>query len=119
MKRNNVFLLKRNLEIMINDLNKEQEILANFMSLISERCYRAGWMKGLEYALWNAVLHGERNYGHDSITLKDIENLKLLSSKAKSWIYFNDDFEESAIDLNSWKEKFNTEKMKFPETKRF
>lgn len=91
---------------MRNHLNKQQELLAIFMSVISEKCYYAGWMLNLEYALWDSVLYGERKYGHDFIILKDIETLKLLSTEADCWIFFNDVLEETAIDLKSWEEKF-------------
>ena len=35
--------------------------LRDYMSELSERAYCAGWMEGIEYALWNAVLRGDSN----------------------------------------------------------
>jgi len=90
-------------------LTVKEEILARIMSDISELCYSAGWMQNLEYVLWHAVVSGERNYGHYSVTQRDIEILKLLSDETQSWIIFNDELEETAIDLDTWKIKFDAD----------
>lgn len=92
---------------MLFDLTTEQAALESFMSEISERCYSAGWMQDLEYVLWGALLNGERKYGYHFITLEDIQQLKLLSSRAACWIYMDDIKEETAIDLDSWKAMYN------------
>jgi hypothetical protein len=86
---------------MLKDLTLEQEKMAEFMSSISERCYYAAWIKNLEYVLWDAVNSGQRNYGHGIITDRDIRTLKTLADKSESWIIFHDDFEETALDLNT------------------
>jgi len=44
-------------------LTPEQLELADLMSEISETCYCAGWMLGLEYAIWGALQDGDRTYG--------------------------------------------------------
>lgn len=85
------------------------------MSNIAERCYSAGWMQHLEYVLWNAVLHGERKYGQDKVTQQDIAELKRLAQTANSWIFFDDSTEETAIELNDWKEIFQREVEKNPD----
>ena len=74
---------------MQENLNSDQLALAKLMSDISERCNYAGWMSNLEYVLWDALMNGERKYGHDNISTQDIESLKQYSNKAKSWIFFD------------------------------
>jgi len=92
---------------MIVNLDPKQFQLKNLMSDISERCYSAGWMTNLEYVLWDAALNGQRKYGHDMVSPNDIEQLTILSKDCNSWIYFDDQTEETAINLESWKIKFD------------
>lgn len=92
---------------MLNDLTKEQRKLADFMSHLSEKCYSAGWMEGLEYVLWDALSTGQRKYGQSIISKQEIDQLVELSKDCNCWIYYDDTKEESAIDLTSWTQKFN------------
>lgn len=48
---------------MLNDLTSAQQRLAQYMSELSERAYSAGWMDGLELALWQALKDGPYKYG--------------------------------------------------------
>lgn len=91
---------------MESDLTEKELHLATFMSEISEYCYSAGWMQNLEYALWNAVINGERKYGQSYITEADISTLIKLSTDADAWIVYDDDKEETALSLKEWTEKF-------------
>jgi hypothetical protein len=91
---------------MINDLTAEQKTLADLMSKISEHCYSAGWMGNLEYVLWDALTSGPRKYGHGIINQSDISELKKISEKANSWIYFDDETEETGLSLSEWTQKF-------------
>lgn len=91
---------------MIKDLTSQQLLLEECMSDISERCHSAGWMQDLEYVLWDAILNGPRKYGHHVITQTDIEKLKELSKDANAWIIYDEEEEETAIDLLEWKQKF-------------
>jgi hypothetical protein len=100
---------------MRKHLTSQQLLLADYMSEISERCYYASWMQNLEYALWDAVLHGQRKYGHNTISPKDIEILSDLSKAASAWITFDDNTEATAIDLNTWKEKFQKDVQQNPQ----
>ena len=59
---------------MLNDLNEPQRILAEYMSDLSEETYAAGWMKGLEFDLWEA-LEGKSKSMDD---LKLIEKFKTI-----------------------------------------
>ena len=92
---------------MIKDLNKNQQELAEYMIELSEEAYYAGWMEGLEYALWKAVVEGPYNYGRLNINKNHIENLQNLSTQCGGWIYFDHLKEESFIDLESWKTKYS------------
>jgi hypothetical protein len=92
---------------MTKDLSPDQSRLENLMSEISERCYSAGWMQDLEYILWDAVINGQRKYGHGTITKFDIDELKKLSTTCNSWIYMDDITEETATNLDAWSMMFN------------
>lgn len=87
---------------MNKPLTERQNLLAEYMSLISERCYSAGWLNNLEYVLWDTLSSGPRKYGHDFVTNYDIILLKEMSTEANSWIIFHDQFGETGIDLNEW-----------------
>ena len=49
-------------------MNSDATELMRYMSELSERAYCAGWMEGLEYTLWKAVLEGRLKYGRLQIT---------------------------------------------------
>src|SRR5688572_12162698 len=93
---------------MISDLNPDEKLLMDYMSTVSERCYSAGWMADVEYVLWGAVNAGPRKYGHGQITTDDIQRLIQLSGKADCWIVMDDEREELALDLETWKKRFET-----------
>jgi hypothetical protein len=94
---------------MESDLTEKELRLAAFMSEISENCYSARWMQNLEYALWNAVINGERKYGQSYITEADISTLIKLSTDANAWIIFDNEKEETALSLKEWTEKFKND----------
>lgn len=93
---------------MLKDLNGPERDLAEYMSEISERCYYAGWMKNLEFVLWDATKKGKRIYGHGEISEADIKQLKHLSLNANCWIVFDDEKEEIAIPLEKWENLFSS-----------
>ncbi|MBO9703068.1 MAG: hypothetical protein J7604_22840 [Sporocytophaga sp.] len=94
---------------MLSDLTPIQQQLMNIMSGISERCYTAGWMNNLEYVLWNAVMSGPRKYGYDFIREEDIHELRHYSTLCNSWIVFDEGKEETSMQLNEWKRKFEND----------
>ena len=100
---------------MTNDLDTSQRELCDFMSDLSERYYSAGWMTNLEYVLWDAILNGERKYGHGFISNANISKLVELSNQCGCWIYFDGKTEETAIDLIKWKDVFEKEIIADPE----
>lgn len=61
------------------------------MSEISERCYCAGWMSGLEVSLWEMVHHpDQRGYGMCTKEDVDTELLGALSDAAGGWVTWRD-----------------------------
>ena len=89
-------------------LTKEQKKLADFMSDLSEKNYSAAWLENLEYVLWDAVIKGQRKFGQGLISQKDVQQLRELSNSCNSWIYYDEETEETAIDLSSWNKKFES-----------
>lgn len=71
-------------------------------------------MQHVEYVLWESLSKGERIYGHGHITAQDISALKDFAGRSNSWIFFDDRREETAIDLSSWQQKFETETQRMP-----
>lgn len=87
---------------MLTDLTEKQRALADFISNISEEGYAAGWMANLEFAVWDAVVNGERMYGRTKIGQTEIDQLQRLSQECNCWIYYDDEKEETAINLGQW-----------------
>ena len=80
-----------------------------FMSDLSEEAYCAGWMDGLEFALWNAVINGPREYGWLQITAEQIAQLKCLAQDCGGWIAFDNKTGETFIPMAEWERRFDRE----------
>ncbi|WP_092738813.1 hypothetical protein [Hymenobacter psychrophilus] len=91
---------------MYNDFNKQQKELCDLMISLSEEAWCAGWMDGLEYALWHIVNHGPARYGRKLISEETIQQLKKLSQHAQSWITFDELTEETAVPISEWRQMF-------------
>jgi len=91
---------------MLQDLNDDQLQLAELMSRISEEGYSAGWMKGLEYRLWEILNGRNREYGVHTITQEELGQLQSLVNKCGCWIVFDEENEETAVELETWKKTF-------------
>jgi len=87
---------------MISDLNTSQRELAEYMSYLSERAYSGSWMSGLEFELWRVMNNEIVKYGRLEVTEEIIAKLKDLSSKAKGWIVFDDNYEEVHVSWELW-----------------
>lgn len=87
---------------MLNDLNKEQRELAEYMSCLSEDAFSAGWMDGLEFELWKGMNKEIKGYGTLKFTDEIVKKLKELSSKANGWIISDDDQEEFYLPWQLW-----------------
>jgi hypothetical protein len=83
--------------------------LRDYMSEISERAYCAGWMEGLEYALWEALLKGRLKYGRLQITRAHTSKLKELSNRCGGWIVWEKDLGEAFMPLDQWQKKYNAD----------
>ena len=71
---------------MLKTLETHARQLAEYMSGLSEDAYHAGWINGLEYELWNALIDGPGTYGRLQITNDHIARLRELSATAAGWI---------------------------------
>jgi len=78
-------------------MNEKAQELLQLISDLSEEAYCAGWMDGLEFDLWSAVLNGPIKYGHLQITPEHINQLKRLAHECGGWIYFDGKTEETFI----------------------
>jgi hypothetical protein len=92
---------------MLRDLTKDQRLLADFMSDLSEQAYYAGWMKDLEYALWEAVIGVRRDYGRLEVSETHRTRLRELSDTCGGWIVFDDDTEETWLPRAEWENRFS------------
>jgi hypothetical protein len=77
------------------------------MSELSEVAYHAGWMKGLEFSLWQVALGERREYGHAIFTAEHPDHLRCLSERCGGWIIFDDVREEAWISDVDWKRRFS------------
>lgn len=91
---------------MLASLTPQQRDLAVYMSELSELAYSAGWMEGLEQALWRGVTTGPFRYGHLTLTTEHVEKLKALSNACGGWITFDDHLEESFVPIEQWLEQY-------------
>lgn len=89
---------------MLHDLNEDQRALAELMSQISEKGFSAGWMNRVEFDLWNIVTGGSPQYGRHIVTESELHQLRSLAGKCGCWIVFDDEKEETAVDLKTWKQ---------------
>jgi hypothetical protein len=74
---------------MLCDLTTDQRVLADYMSDLSEQANYAGWIKDLEYALWEGVIGVRREYGRLDLTDAHRARLRELSDLCGGWIVFD------------------------------
>lgn len=69
------------------------EELRQLMSDISENCYCASWLMGLEYTLWSFATDPSTrrgtDWGQDSVSEGEIGELRRLSAECDGWIVFD------------------------------
>lgn len=87
----------------LQDLTQEQRDLAEFISEISERRYRAGWMQGIEYEVWDAMHAPELGRGALRLTVEEAQKLYAMSARCRGWIVFDEVHEESFIPIEEWR----------------
>jgi len=85
--------------------------LRDVMSDISEDCYCAGWLTGLEFMLWGAVVGGEPfHFGMGRVESSDIAELRRLSEKCGGWWRFDDEHGEVFVPIDEWLARFGAER---------
>lgn len=72
--------------------NATKDALRHLMSEISEDCYCAGWMSGLESDLWKRAFLGLELtlYGGRPIEYSKLESLRILAKATNSWWIWDD-----------------------------
>jgi hypothetical protein len=97
-------------------LHPDQQALSDLMSDMSERAWCAGWMDGLEYALWEAVIGRRKTYGLLTFTELEVQQLRSLADKCGGWIVWSDDAAERKwVAMEIWLGLFQTEYKPSPE----
>ena len=85
----------------------EQQIeLYELMSEISEDCYCAGWMMGLEYAIWGALQDGDLRYGMGEMDAASLMRCRALSLTLGGWIVWVDDDTDPSLTHEHWGPRF-------------
>lgn len=78
-----------------------QRGLAALMSEISERHYAAGWISGLESALWSMVALGARDFGLGEVSKDEVRQLRELSMACGGWIVWRNG--ETFVTIDEWR----------------
>ncbi len=83
------------------------DLLRKVMSGISEECWCAGWLRNLEYMLWDAVM-GKRE---GICSVEEIEQLKYLSEKCGGWIIWDEQAkDERFVPMQEWLRLYEAER---------
>lgn len=96
----------------VEDVNKPlvrqimREWLAHDMSDISETYWCAGWLHGLEYTLWDAVIGLPHNPLGKDISTRRIERLGKVAAIIGEWIVYGENGPEP-VALDAWKRLFS------------
>lgn len=82
--------------------------LMDYMSVLSDDYYSAGWIQGLESMLWR-VLQGDREaFAGGVLKDEEVEKLRALSAACNGWIDWEKDKGEVFVPLDEWKTRFNS-----------
>ena len=88
------------------NMNEKQRELYETMSGISEDCYFAGWMSGLEYAIWGALQGGGRRYGIGEMDDEQLEKCRALATELDGWVIWVDDDYDAHLPVEEWGPRF-------------
>jgi hypothetical protein len=91
---------------MLKINGEKQEEMVSLMSDISEECYCAGWMAGLEFAIWRALKDGNLWYGQSEMDKEKLLRIKELSEETGGWIVWWDEENEEGLCIEEWGERF-------------
>ncbi len=90
-----------------HELTDDQQILADMISEISQDCYSAGWLIGIEYQIWERIHSSpSRRCGYRELSQQEIEKLRYLSGMIGGWIYWRDDTANQDLEPHDWGEAF-------------
>jgi hypothetical protein len=92
---------------MRTELTAKQRALVDYMSDLSEQAYFAGWMQGLEFALWQAITGQLPRYGRLVFDDQQLARLRNLSSECAGWIAFDEARGETWIPMSDWLRLFS------------
>jgi hypothetical protein len=94
----------------MSELTDDKAELAGLMSELSERCYCAGWLDGLEFTLWDYVC-GQSNSGVWSMIEPDeLTQLTKLAASIGGWIFWHPDHAATFIPLAEWLEMYRQDR---------
>lgn len=87
-------------------LTERQQILADYMRMLSEDLYSAGWMQDFEFLLWQRITTGQLR----TLSRERADLLRDLSKLCGGWIAFNNDANVNEfyvfVPLEEWKAKY-------------
>jgi hypothetical protein len=89
---------------MREPLDEQKQALQDLMKDLSEHHWYAGWMRELEYHLWDAVVHGPSGYGFAVLSEDAIATLASLSQAVGGWFYWSDKEPKGIqfVSLDAW-----------------
>jgi hypothetical protein len=72
-----------------------QETLLRMMRDFSEDFWCAGWLRDLEFTLWDVVIGGSRNFGLSEIEERDVARMRFLHERCGGWwtLFKGEEFE--------------------------
>lgn len=81
--------------------------LVQVMRDISEECWCAGWLMGLEYSLWEVLQSGPSEFGMGEIGHVCLAELRRLHEKAGGWWRWDDEAGgEMFVPTKEWEELY-------------
>lgn len=94
-------------------MTDEQFELQDLMTDISQRCWCAGWMLGIEHDLWDLLETNGGDLGMGYVSLEEADKLRALSKKLGGWVAWMEQEErgnpdelamgETFLPLDAWK----------------
>jgi len=94
----------------MNDVKK----LLTMMEEISERCYCAQWLNGLEYTIWKFVQDDCKTvkWGQSTILRSELNKIRKLANKTGIWwIWIEDKLynlcDNVMVPIDTWKNHYN------------
>lgn len=98
------------MKVNIHDPQNDADRLAVLMAECSEDCYCAGWMSGLEFDLWGAVLRGtDFDWGQSTVKAETLAEMKRLAESCDGWPTWPDDVRGGPVlsPMSEWIETYN------------